>query len=1148
MNSKKNNITLYNSDLNIINLKSGDRIQSEHCDKNINKISNNDTEKSLFYNKKILTYLDVIDFFKGTKDKNTKLFFINNHYLIFECNIALISLIDSDSTYENLYKDNNKYICFLTYKLNEHYLLPLNDNEKLFKNDNTFNFDSDKYLIELHFIALGETLEEKYLNYYNNYSKKSPFYYFNEESYNIDESKISFIDKINSKYKRFILPRSNCTIHNGNKYKVKKQLIQIYNNGEMNIKNGLLEKLNGFFIDLIINNETLILEKINDYKIKERILMFDINKKNSCFEDAFGYLKYCIFFSNIAVTNYITKYLVNIVFLFTHTSETLLDFFSKIGVINNNLKNKENNKSSNIYNLSYNNYDYNINFFLKSDINRVYSLIDNNIKKNLIQNLSQLKNNPKNSYKSCALIHKFIPLKSKLCNSIYLSNTGLSFILPEKNSKNNCTQSTSSNINSNNKNKDSSKKSSFDLTVDENYNKSRSNLNYDIFIKNYSTNTRIKKFNENLFYHDLLKNMLIHLGLATELINFNKFINDISYDCYNINKFNLSLLNPNYEIIKNRINLFNFEELYNNFENFINDSLSKSIIKHITQTGFTNIDVISNEDNMIDLNCCFTKRKNKCVNNCLENSFDCGLNLINKIFNLNEGFFHKHISILGSSYNFNHTNTVETLKTENDYALRNKLRVFDVLFLPEWSKRLSKIVLELWKYKFQLFNNEFINYSDLQKNNSNYNFLNLDIKKLLYIDFEIIIQEYFDVYSYCLPDFLSFSLSFSDYVKKEYNMIDNVCQHFANNSLNILLKDNITNYTLLYKKYNKNLEYQVIPLFDRILEPYFIHIDSLYEKYQNYWSNKQAFINIELIKYEKTKEFKIIDYKDNKKKRSENFDNTNISQIKIPRKMSSVSYKTNFNYESFYNYKKYSNNLNNTFKEKMLNNNELEKHINDLALANNDKIHWYLVKSNSNDFYTKSIMCFNEAIINNNVLKEDINYKSNNNDNYNNFSSNKLNRNKISCVKKTKNFDTNYYYNLTYLFNLSYFYSYRLNHKLLEDCVKNRLASDNIDKLHISNEDKLFFSNNFIDFNYTKTSSNIFRNLLITRTIINKTKNMCLGYYDYVCSNMSNIISEINSKYLNNTILNKDNNLSENISYDCYVRIGWLTANLKCFK
>jgi hypothetical protein len=137
------------------------------------------------------------------------------------------------------------------------------------------------------------------------------------------------------------------------------------------------------------------------------------------------------------------------------------------------------------------------------------------------------------------------------------------------------------------------------------------------------------------------------------------------------NKINLNeVLKLYFEILEKylRENLSNYED---KIKDFLIPSLAKFLSHYSALKGFINIDIVMNEDNRFEFQCSHNKACNKCIN---KNMFSCVVNTlrcINCIFDFNEGFFHKHFSIMDYSYNFNEKNVIHTFLCINDSSKKH---------------------------------------------------------------------------------------------------------------------------------------------------------------------------------------------------------------------------------------------------------------------------------------------------------------------------------------------------------------------------------------------------------------------------------------------------------------------------------------------
>ena len=334
--------------------------------------------------------------------------------------------------------------------------------------------------------------------------------------------------------------------------------------------------------------------------------------------------------------------------------------------------------------------------------------------------------------------------------------------------------------------------------------------------------------------------------------------------------------------------------------NFMIQNLSKFLTQYTSLKGFFNLDIIINEDNIFEFRCTNNKEFNKKINN---NMFGCVvgfLGCINYIFGFNEGFFHKHITIMEYSYNFNEKNVIHTFLSCNDSSKKNKVRIFDIPFMEKWNYQVAGLLLYLYKEMFGFLNDNMI------QNNAHQQFVNLlgEINKN-------ISDELFKYYEKVLPDYYEFCKYISNSPLDKYNCLDNLCQNFANNSIEILLKNNIIFFSPFETVFDINQQHLLNkPNLNSVLEPYLIMVDQKYklflekkEKKDQYleeiFLDEKAFfkelkyINVEKVHYsvfikqeqkdkekEEKEEKEEEEYEENEKKDEEiNNDNNNIITI-----------------------------------------------------------------------------------------------------------------------------------------------------------------------------------------------------------------------------------------------------------------------------
>ena len=129
---------------------------------------------------------------------------------------------------------------------------------------------------------------------------------------------------------------------------------------------------------------------------------------------------------------------------------------------------------------------------------------------------------------------------------------------------------------------------------------------------------------------------------------------------------------------------------------------------------------------------------------CVVNTLAC----INYIFGFNEGFFHKHFSIMDYSYNFNEKNVIHTFLCINDSSKKNKLRIYDIPFMEKWIYQIAGLLLTVYRDSFGFLCNK--NYVKNQKIGIDFH---SNFGKLFSEIHNNINKDLFDYYHYILPDF-----------------------------------------------------------------------------------------------------------------------------------------------------------------------------------------------------------------------------------------------------------------------------------------------------------------------------------------------------------------------------------------------------------
>jgi hypothetical protein len=255
---------------------------------------------------------------------------------------------------------------------------------------------------------------------------------------------------------------------------------------------------------------------------------------------------------------------------------------------------------------------------------------------------------------------------------------------------------------------------------------------------------------------------------------------------------------------------------------FMMSSLSRFIKLYTSLKGFFNIDIVINEESMFEFHCFKEKKKNKTLNKMMMNCVHRFFKVINLLFEFNEGFFHKHFTVLDYSYNFNEKDVIHTFPSYNDSSKKNKIRIYDIPFIEKWNYYIATLIMIVYKDLFGFLNEnkDYLNNEYQEKSSKNF-------FKLFFNVHETISNEFFQSYEIVLPDYFNFCERMSKYPLDKYNCIDSVCQHFTNNSLEILLRKNIiffSPFNVLYKINNDKFYNR--PNLNSIFEPYLILVDS----------------------------------------------------------------------------------------------------------------------------------------------------------------------------------------------------------------------------------------------------------------------------------------------------------------------------------
>ena len=313
-------------------------------------------------------------------------------------------------------------------------------------------------------------------------------------------------------------------------------------------------------------------------------------------------------------------------------------------------------------------------------------------------------------------------------------------------------------------------------------------------------------------------------------------------------KINLNLLIKTYLEILEKFLKENLSQDKNIIRDFMLKNLSKFLIQYSSFKGFFNLDIVMNEDNMFEFQCTTNKNCNRRINKnmfgCVVNTLDC----INYIFGFNEGFFHKHFSIMDYSYNFNEKNVIHTFLCVNDSSKKNKVRIYDIPFMEKWAYQIAGLLLTIYRDSFGFLSNK--NYMKNQKTEIDFhsNFANLFSKI-----HDGVIYDVFKYYKKVLPEYFRFCRSISVSPLDKYNCLDNLCQNFTNNSLKTLVRNNIIFFSPFDVIYNiKDETFLNKPNLNSILEPYLILVDERLKTYLEKKAKKEQYLednHIEIKSY-----------------------------------------------------------------------------------------------------------------------------------------------------------------------------------------------------------------------------------------------------------------------------------------------------------
>ena len=210
-------------------------------------------------------------------------------------------------------------------------------------------------------------------------------------------------------------------------------------------------------------------------------------------------------------------------------------------------------------------------------------------------------------------------------------------------------------------------------------------------------------------------------------------------------KINMNNVIKNFLEILEKFFIENMSKDKKIIRNFMIQNLSKFLTQYTSFKGFFNLDIIMNEDNVFEFRCTDNKNCNRAINN---NLFGCVVGLlgcINYFFGFNEGFFHKHFTIMEYSYNFNEKNVIHTFLAYNDSSTKNKVRIFDIPFMEKWNYQVAGLLLYIYREMFGFLSDQ----KDVQDqlDNKHNNFAKLfdeisnNISNDLYLSYENVLPD-----------------------------------------------------------------------------------------------------------------------------------------------------------------------------------------------------------------------------------------------------------------------------------------------------------------------------------------------------------------------------------------------------------------------
>ena len=660
---------------------------------------------------------------------------------ILKIKAALLQKVDSPRAKDFNFKfsPEQDYYFFIAKGVNDNYLNPIvtgtNKKKKVgketteTKNEGTkddklenkrinLNFDYNKYILKAYIV----------------YEKNGKLEVFHEEILNREICQVSHTTKENVEYYK-----------NTKQMKVKKE--------KENFENFVSLTFEKYYLIEIEKKKPAAETIIKEDGILSVIYLITSEKKTAI--NLFTMVKYCLYFIKETLTNYIGKYIRDMIYDYCHLpSECFDDFLSHIGSVT---------KAADTFELV---------FPLKKYIKNIENLTMKNLISHVSRNLTNI-SRPKAQDK--IPFHKFIFLYEKY--KLY-------------------------------------------------YEEKEFKIKQKYFLEDYKDSSKKKKYTKKYLF---LQDCLIKDPVNDKISKENKVDLNMLLKIYFeiLEKFLKEKLSPDREII----------------QDFLVKNLAKFLSQYSAFKGFINIDVVMNDDNNFEFQCSKNKKYNACINDNMHDFVVCLLKCINGLFGFNEGFFHKHFNIMDYSYNFNEKNVVHTFLTINDSSKKNRVRIYDIPFMDNWCYQIASLLMAIYRDNFGFLSNK--DYLNKQKKSIDFHD---NFKKLFRDIHKTVINDVLDNYEDVIPNFYEFCSKMSETPLDKYNCLDNLCQNFANKSIQYLLKNNVIffcPYDIVFKNEISKFKFDLInePRLDIILEPYLILVDKNLKEYLEKGEKKDNYLS-----------------------------------------------------------------------------------------------------------------------------------------------------------------------------------------------------------------------------------------------------------------------------------------------------------------